>query len=109
MKKILFLLITIICISCSNETTDPISRKILQKIDIDSSGLIKIKEKSETIKINDSTYQLTYSFNNPMLKKDVRLTRHFIFNNTLDSIKKIITIKGELKSQGEWVTSNMFN
>lgn len=76
-------------------------KRIKQDLDV---VLMTIKYEIETLeRMNDTTYRVVYSYYNEIVDKDVRITDDYYFTSDLDSIIGDINIKGEIKSEGEWV------
>ena len=98
-------------ISCStNESSSNLSngealvkKRIIQKIETAGMGMLENLEIETIDKINDSTYKGVHSFTNPMVGKEIRVTREYSFTADLDSITKAKKLKTEMKSAGEWV------
>lgn len=91
--------------SC-NETNSEKSlaeKRIIQEIEASSMGMIKDLNIEKVEKMNDSIYVGIHSFTNPMLEKEVRITRNYNFTKGFDTIKNFEDIKFEIKSEGEWV------
>lgn len=108
MKKLTFLIIAycLLIVSCEEkkETGDSLARKrIIQKIDVDGMGMLKDFNLETFKKVNDTTYLGIHTFLNPMINREIRVTRNYIFTSDLDSIIEKKDIKAEMKSEGEWV------
>ena len=107
MKKITFI-IFITLFSCtqqseSDRNNNLVEKRIKQKIEADGLGMIKINTFSLDKKINDSVFQATHSFNNPMIEKEMNIVKHYTFNTSLDSIVSDEDISTQMMSEGEWV------
>lgn len=93
--------------SCNGTSSESsiAKKRIIQKIEADGMGMIK-KLKIESVeKLNDSMFKGIHSFTNPLVDKDVRITRDYTFTADFDSITNVEDVKFEIKSQGEWVES----
>jgi len=99
---------TSLLIACGNKETSTdftlkAKKRIYQKIDADAFGMIKDLKIEEVTKINDSVFKAMHTFTNPMIKKQMRITRNYTLNKGLDSVIKKEELKTEMKSQGEWI------
>jgi hypothetical protein len=96
--------------SCgSNESKEDsmVRKRIIQNIETDGLGMLKDLKIESVDKLNDSTFKGVHSFSNPMIDKEIRLTRNYTFTADLDSITKKIDLKTEMKSEGEWVETGL--
>ena len=111
--KYMFLIIMVIFFSCVekkvtvNSTDELVKKRIIQKIEVAGMGFVKNLNFESLAKVNDTTYTGIHSFTNSFIKKDVRVSRNYIFTSDLDSIIKAIDLKTEMKSQGEWVDAKL--
>lgn len=107
MKKLIVFMFSIVLLgSCGNGNNNKISnveKKIFQRIEVAGMGILKDLKIQSVKKVNDSTYEAIHTFNNPVMNKEVRITRNYFFNPGLDSILDAKDLKSEMKSQGEWV------
>lgn len=108
MKAPTFYMITffLLIVSCAEkkETGDSLARKrITQKIDVDAMGMLKDFNLETLKKVNDTTYLGIHTFLNPLVDKEMRVTRNYIFTLDLDSIIEKKDLKIEMKSEGELV------
>jgi hypothetical protein len=101
--------ICLLFVSCTEneDTGDALARKrIIQKIDVAAMGMLKEFEIESFERVDDTTYLATHTFLNPLIDKEMRVTRNYIFTPDLDSIVNTIDVKSEMKSEGEWVKMN---
>jgi len=97
---VIFLLFTY-CGSTSESRDSLAIKRIRQKIDA-NAGLIK--NLSVVISaIDDSTYNGVQYFYDPMVEKEMRITKIYHFTADLDSIVRVEEVKSEMKSEGGWV------
>jgi hypothetical protein len=103
--KLLVLVISLGLFSCGGESDEDslVRKRIIQKIETNAMGMIKDVNLEKLEKVNDSTFKGSHSFFNPMVDKEVRVTRNYIFTSDLDSIVNDVDVKTEMKSEGEWV------
>ena len=92
-------------VSCGNDSSPEAlaKKRIIQKIDADGMGMIKDFKIISVEMINDSTYKAIHTFTNPMMGKEMRITRNYFFTTDSDSIKNKEDLKVEMKSEDEWV------
>lgn len=112
MKKILnsLLLISVIFItSCGNNNPEKslAEKRIIQKIESNSMGMLNDLNVEKVEKTNDSVYIGIHSFTNPLVGKEVRITRNYTFKNDFDEITDYEDIMFEIKSEGEWVETDI--
>ena len=95
----------ILLVSCGNDSSPEAlaKKRIIQKIDADGMGMIKDFKIISVEMINDSTYKAIHTFTNPMMGKEMRITRNYFFTTDSDSIKNKEDLKVEMKSENEWV------
>ncbi len=92
-------------LSCGNDSSPEAlaKKRIIQKIDSDGMGMIKDLKIISVEMINDSIYKAIHTFTNPMMGKEMRITRNYFFTTDSDSIKNNEDLKVEMKSEDEWV------
>lgn len=84
-----------------------VEKKINQNKAISRLNLMANINTESLTKINGTVYTGVHIFTNQMLNKEFRLTRNYIFTADLDSIVKVVEVKEEVKSEGEWVEMRM--
>jgi len=104
MKKLLLLTVIIVA-SCT--TGNNIRKQIIQHIEAEGLGMVKVDKISQPEHINDSTFKATHSFKNTLINQEVRITNIYYFNTDLSQIKTTETTKTELKSAGDWVEADL--
>ena len=107
MKKLIFLFLGLAIISCGGTDSSPlktIEKKIYQSVDASGMGMLE-NLNITSVEATDSpeTFMATHTFTNPMTKKEMRITRNYVFNTSKDSILSKEDILVEMKSAGEWV------
>ena len=107
MKKFILLFIGLAVISCGGTDSSPlknIEKKIYQNIDASGFGMLE-NLTITSVEAGDSpeTFMATHTFTNPITKKEMRITRNYVFNTSKDSILSKEDILVEMKSAGEWV------
>ena len=106
MKKLLLLSLTILLFSCGDSDPNAIAKKrIFQLVDANGMGLLKDLEVVSVEKVNDTTYKAVHIFTNPIMNKEMRITRNYFFTIDGDTINDNESITTEMKSKGEWVKS----
>jgi hypothetical protein len=104
LKSVLFTIaFSLLLVSCGGDSS-PVAlakKRIFQKVDADGMGMLKDLKIISIEMINDSTYKAIHTFTNPMMSKEMRITRNYFF--TSDSIKNKEDLKVEMKSKGEWI------
>jgi len=105
MKKSLFsLALLFLLFSCGEANPNAeFEKKIYQKIDVAGMGMLEDLKIQSVEKVNDTTYKATHTFTNPMLDKEMRISRSYFFTLDGSSIIDYEDITVEMKSQGEWV------
>lgn len=87
---------------------DLATKRIKQRIDADGMGMLQNVEVVEVEQQNDSTFKATHTFLNPVMNKEVKLTRVYTLNVGLDSVLNKEDVGNMyLKSEGEWIESGM--
>jgi hypothetical protein len=91
--------------SCGDKPTEEslAKKRIFQKIDAAALFTIKDLEIVSVEKKNDTTYKAVHIFTNPILNREMRITRNYFFTLNTDSIKGQEDLNIEMKSKGEWV------
>ena len=108
MKKIVILCIVpfvFLLVSCgdSSSSNSLAEKRIFQHIDASGMGMLKDLEIVSIKKINDTTYKAVHTFTNPIMEKEMQITRNCFFTTNNDSIKNKEDLKVEMKSKGDWV------
>jgi len=104
LRSILFVVLLAITSSCGEaKPYAEFEKKIFQKIDVDGMGMLEDLKIQSVEKVNDTTYKATHTFTNPMLDKEMRISRSYFFTLDGSSIIDYEDITVEMKSQGEWV------
>lgn len=86
-------LILIACSTGQTDTNAQIERKIFQRIDVDGMGMLKDIKIVSIDQEDDSTYQATHTFTNPLFDREMRITSTYYFTSDKDSIKNTVTVK----------------
>jgi|TARA_R110000822_G_scaffold290703_1_gene412734 hypothetical protein len=106
LKSVLFTIaFSLLLVSCGDDSS-PVAlakKRIFQKVDADGMGMLKDLKIISVEMINDSTYKAIHTFTNPMMSKEMRITRNYFFTSDSDSIKNQEDLKVEIKSKGEWI------
>ena len=107
MKNIFLLFVSIAIISCGGETnkSNPSSiaeKTIKQQIDVDGMGMLKGLKMESVNQIDGTTFEAVHTFDNPMVKRKMRVTRKYYLNSSLDSVMKKEDIKIEMETEGEF-------
>jgi hypothetical protein len=110
MKKSLFsLALLFLLFSCGEANPNAeFEKKIYQKIDVAGMGMLEDLKIQSVEKVNDTTYKATHTFTNPMMKKEMRISRNYFFTQDGSSISDYEDLTVEMKSQGEWVKASLF-
>jgi hypothetical protein len=107
--KILMLAFILTAFSCGNQNSEEslVKKRIIQNVETSSMGMIKNVNVSSVEKLNDSIYLGIYSFSNPLIDKEIRITKEFTFTKDFDKITNSEEKKFEMKSEGEWVETEL--
>ena len=107
MKKFILFFLGLAVISCGGTDSSPlknIEKKIYQSVDASGMGMLKdIKITLVEATASPEIFLATHTFTNPMVKKEMRITRNYTFNTSKDSILSKEDVLIEMKSLGEWV------
>ena len=106
LKSVLFTLSFVFLLVSCGDSSRPESlakKRIFQHVDASGMGMLKNLEIVSVEKMNDTTYKAVHTFTNPLMKKEMRITRNYFFTTDTDSIKNKEDLKVEMKSKGEWV------
>ena len=108
MKNIIYLLIFVFLSSCDEPNPNKaFEKKIYQKIDASGMGMLKDLKIQDVEKVNDTTYKATHTFTNPILNREMRITKNYFFSLDGETINGNEEISIEMKSQGEWVKTGL--
>lgn len=103
-KSLLSLALLFLLFSCGEANPNAeFEKKIYQKIEVDGMGMLKDLKIQSVEKVNDTTYKATHTFINPMIEKEMRISRNYFFTQDGSSISDKEDLNVEMKSQGEWV------
>ena len=107
MKKLLsllFIAVLFLISSCGEANPNAqFEKKIYQKIDASGMGMLKDLKILSVEKVNDTTYRAIHTFENPLIDKEMKISRNYFFTKDGSSISNYEDISVEMKSQGEWV------
>lgn len=105
--KNIFILWVLIFFSCEkgiNSKEALAEKRIKQRIETASYGMIKDFEIDSIKKINDTTFFARHEFFNPIIDKQIRISRKYILDKNLDSVARYEEVKNEMLSEGDWVS-----
>lgn len=105
--KIIIILWALIFLSCENGINSKealAEKRIKQRIESAYYGMIKDFKIDSLKKINDTTYFARHEFFNPMVDKQIRISRKYILDTNLDSVVRYEEVKNEMLSEGDWVS-----
>lgn len=107
--KVLMLAFFFVAISCGDQNSEEnlVKKRIIQNVETSSMGMINNVDVSVIEKLNDSTYLGVYSFHNRLMDKEIRITKNFTFTKDFEKITNSEEKKYEVKSEGEWVETDL--
>ena len=83
---------------------DLATKRIIQRIDADGMGMLTNLEVFDVEQQDDSTFKATHTFLNPLVDRELKITRLYTLNAGLDSVVSKVNLgKTQMKSEGEWI------
>ena len=69
---------------------------------MDGMGMLQNLKMESVSEIDGTTFEAVHTFTNPVMKRNMRITRKYYLNSSLDSVIKKEDIKTEMETEGEF-------